>query len=69
MLRRPDDMKQKPKVEEKPQDEPKVEVKNEVKEVLVLIEGARNKEQRARTGADVQGNSMDPEITCVNLET
>ncbi|MBE6325376.1 MAG: hypothetical protein E7074_10490 [Bacteroidales bacterium] len=46
-----------------------VAVKNEVKEVLVLIEGARNKEQRARTGADVQGNSMDPEITCVNLET
>ena len=46
-----------------------VAVKNEVKEVLVLIEGARDKEQRARTGADVQGNSMDPEITCVNLET
>ena len=46
-----------------------VAVKNEVKEVLVLIEGARNKEQGARTGADVQGNSMDPEITCVNLET
>lgn len=46
-----------------------VAVKNEVKEVLVLIEGARSKEQRARTGADVQGNSMDPEITCVNLET
>ncbi|MBR4460101.1 MAG: hypothetical protein IKS26_01190 [Paludibacteraceae bacterium] len=46
-----------------------VAVKNEVKEVLVLIEGARNKEQRARTWADVQGNSMDPEITCVNLET
>ncbi len=46
-----------------------VAVKNEVKEVLVLIEGARNKEQRARTGADMQGNSMDPEITCVNLET
>ena len=46
-----------------------VAVKNEVKEVLVLIEGARNEEQRARTGADVQGNSMDPEITCVNLET
>lgn len=46
-----------------------VAVKNEVKEVLVLIEGARSKEQRARTGADVQGTSMDPEITCVNLET